>query len=144
MRGPCRASAGTADSYRNGWPIWLGISGRHRRNTQSKPVLFTDLAAPHCHPRLWRQIRQPDPCFELARVRRGAATFTLDLAVGRPDIFPEMPVKLTGWPDAITAYEWIVSKVRHKLDGNGGYLTSLELENKAAASDHAAVDVVNS
>jgi phage protein D len=77
---------------------------------------------------------------ELARVKRGAATFTLDLAIGRPDIFPEMPVKLAGWPDAITAYAWIVAKATHKLDGNGGYLTSLELENKAAASDHAAIE----
>lgn len=77
---------------------------------------------------------------ELARVKRGAATFTLDLAIGRPHIFPETPVTLVGWPDAITAYEWIVSRVTHKLDGNGGYLTSLELENNAAASDHAAVD----
>jgi phage protein D len=77
---------------------------------------------------------------ELARVKRGAATFTLDLAVGRPDVYPEMPVKLVGWPEAITAYEWIVAKATHKLDGSGGYLTSLELENKAAASDHTAVD----
>jgi phage protein D len=71
---------------------------------------------------------------ELARVKRGAATFTLDLATGRPDVFPEMPVKLTGWPEAITTYEWIVSKTTHKLDGSGGYLTSLELENRATAS----------
>ena len=77
---------------------------------------------------------------ELARVKRGAATFTLDLAIGRPDVFPEMPVELVGWPDDITAYEWIVSKATHKLDGNGGYLTSLELENKSVAADHAAVD----
>jgi len=77
-------------------------------------------------------------------VKRGAATFTLDLAVGRPDVFPEMPVKLVGWPDAITAYAWIVAKARHKLDGNGGYLTSLELENKAVASDLAAVGDVDS
>ena len=28
---------------------------------------------------------------ELACVKRGAATFALDLAVGRPDVFPEMP-----------------------------------------------------
>lgn len=77
---------------------------------------------------------------ELARVKRGAATFTLDLAIGRPDIFPEMPVRLEGWPDAITAYEWIVAKAKHKLDGNGGYLTSLDLENKSAASDHTALD----
>ena len=77
---------------------------------------------------------------ELARVKRGVATFTLDLAIGRPDIFPEMPVKLAGWPDTIINYNWIVSKATHKLDGNGGYLTSLDLENKSSASDHAALD----
>lgn len=81
---------------------------------------------------------------ELARVKRGAATFTLDLAIGRPDIFPELLVKLTGWPDAITAYEWIVAKATHKLDGSGGYLTSLELENKVAVVAQAAVDHDNS
>lgn len=77
---------------------------------------------------------------ELARVKRGAATFTLDLAIGRPDIFPEMPVKLVGWPDAITAYEWIVAKATHKLDGKGGYLTSLELENRATVNEKPATN----
>jgi phage protein D len=77
---------------------------------------------------------------ELARVKRGAATFALDLAVGRPDISPEMPVELVGWPEPITAYEWIVAKATHKLDGRGGYLMSLELENKATKNDHAAID----
>lgn len=80
---------------------------------------------------------------ELARVKRGAATFTLDLAIGRPDIYPEMPVKLVGWPDAITAYAWIVAKTTHKLESNGGYLTSLELENRATASNHTAIDDVD-
>lgn len=76
---------------------------------------------------------------ELARVKRGAVTFTLDLAVGRPDVFPEMPVRLVGWPETITTYEWIVAKATHKLNGNGGYLTTLELENKAIAGDHIAL-----
>ncbi|GLQ99006.1 hypothetical protein [Dyella mobilis] len=78
---------------------------------------------------------------ELARVKRGAATFTLDLAVGRPDIFPETPIQLIGWPVTITTYAWIVAKATHELDGSGGYLASLVLENKAAATDHVAVDV---
>lgn len=43
-----------------------------------------------------------------------------------------MLVKLVGWPDVIAAYEWIVAKVTHKLDGNG-YLTSLDLENRIIA-----------
>ena len=49
-------------------------------------------------------------------------------------------MKLIGWPDAITAYEWIVAKATHKLEGSGGYLTSLELENKATAGGHSAVN----
>jgi phage protein D len=48
-------------------------------------------------------------------------------------------MKLVGWPEAITAYEWIVSKATHKLDSNRDYLTSLELENKSPASDQAAL-----
>jgi phage protein D len=80
---------------------------------------------------------------ELARVKRGSATFTLDLAIGRPDIFPEMPVKLMGWPDAITSYQWIVAKGTHKLDGGGGYITSLELENRFTATDHPALNEGN-
>jgi len=42
---------------------------------------------------------------ELARVKRGAATFTRDSAVGRPDVFPEMRIKLVGWLEEVTAYE---------------------------------------
>ena len=31
-----------------------------------------------------------------AWVKRGAASFTLDLATGRPNVFPEIPIKLVG------------------------------------------------
>jgi phage protein D len=75
---------------------------------------------------------------EFARVQRGAATFGLTLAIGRPDVYPEMPVKLLGWPAAITSIDWIVAKATHKLDGNGGYTTAIELQNKASASEHEA------
>lgn len=80
---------------------------------------------------------------ELARVKRGAATFELKLALGRPDVYPEMPVVLKGWKDEICAIEWIVATATHQLDGNGGYITTLHLENKASASDHAAVTESN-
>jgi hypothetical protein len=33
-----------------------------------------------------------------------------------------------------------VAKATHKLEGSGSYLTSLELENKSAGSDHLALD----
>jgi hypothetical protein len=77
---------------------------------------------------------------EMARIKRGAATFELELAVGRPDLVPEMPVTLNGWGDVIGSFEWIVSKATHRLTGAGGYTTHVELENKATASDHPAQD----
>lgn len=77
---------------------------------------------------------------EYARVQRGACTFELSLATGRPDMTPEMPVKLQGWGDDIGGVGWIVSKATHTLTGDYGYTTQIELENKATASDHAAQD----
>jgi uncharacterized protein len=77
---------------------------------------------------------------EMARVARGACTFELKCAMGRPDIYPEMPVHLVGWGDTIGAVPWIVTTVTHRLDGNAGYTTDLSLENKATASEHPAQD----
>lgn len=77
---------------------------------------------------------------EYARVKRGSATFELALATGRPDVMPEMPVKLIGWGDTIGGFDWIVSKATHTVTGDGGYTTHIELENKATASEHPAQD----
>lgn len=77
---------------------------------------------------------------ELARIRRGSASFTLDIAIGRPDIFPEMPARAYGWKPDIDATEWIVARAVHSLTPSDGYKTTLELENKAAASETAAMD----
>jgi phage protein D len=77
---------------------------------------------------------------ELARIRRGSSTFSLSLAIGRPDIYPEMPARTRGWKPDIDATEWIVARATHSLTPSDGYTTELELENKAAASDSAAVD----
>jgi len=48
-------------------------------------------------------------------VRRGAATFTLDLTIGHTDILPEISAKPAGSSDTITAYDWIVSKYDCRL-----------------------------
>ena len=76
---------------------------------------------------------------EFARVQRGARSFDIDLAIGRPDAYPEMPVQLQGWKPEIDAVDWIVDNAEHTLDGKGGYTTVLHLQNKASAADHAAV-----
>lgn len=65
---------------------------------------------------------------ELARLDRGAATFSLTLAKGRADISPEVKVTLTGWGKAeIDQQNWIVKEVSHSL-GDGGFTTRVELE----------------
>jgi phage protein D len=63
----------------------------------------------------------------------------VQLAVGRPDIYPEMPVTVQGWDAVIDATDWIVAKTTHSLDGNSGYTTAIELENRATACDSPAL-----
>jgi phage protein D len=77
---------------------------------------------------------------EMARVKRGAATFEIALAKGYPDALPEMPAKTYGWGDEIAAFDWIVEDATHTWTGDGGYTTHVSLENKASASDHPAKD----
>jgi phage protein D len=77
---------------------------------------------------------------EMARIKRGAATFELDLATGRGDALPECPVELSGWKPEIDGIDWIIEKATHRLVGDGGWTTHIELENQATASDHPAAD----
>ncbi len=71
-----------------------------------------------------------------ARTQRGKSTFTLTLATGRADIFPEQRLQLHGWPPAIDNTQWIITAVRHHLDSSG-YRTTLTCETPASA-DQAA------
>lgn len=65
---------------------------------------------------------------EKSRVARTRAKITIKLAYGRPDIFPERPIELTGFKDEISARRWIVAECSHSMDGSGGSSTSLTLE----------------
>ena len=65
----------------------------------------------------------------LSKVERGKATFSITLAEGRAELFPELPVEVRGFKAEIDGTEWLIVKVNHKLDGNG-FTTSLELEIK--------------
>lgn len=61
------------------------------------------------------------------KLQRGVAEFSLTLAMGRADLFPETPVRISGFKSVIDAQPWLISKVTHNLSGNG-YTTTLELE----------------
>ena len=67
---------------------------------------------------------------EWRRIKRGAAQFSLTLARGRPDLFPDLRVAVRGWKQEIDGTEWCLTRVTNNL-ADGGYTTSLELEVKA-------------
>ncbi|QJW57544.1 hypothetical protein HL670_04459 [Serratia plymuthica] len=60
------------------------------------------------------------------QLQRGIATFSITLATGQPDLFPETPVKVFGFKEAIDRQLWVVNKVSHTLS-NGGFFSNLEL-----------------
>lgn len=60
-------------------------------------------------------------------LQRGAAEFSITLARGRPDLYPELHANVAGFKQAIDAADWIISRVVHVIDENG-YTTQLELE----------------
>ena len=64
---------------------------------------------------------------KLDKLQRGVAQFSISLARGRADLFPETPLAVSGFKAVIDAQPWIISKVTHSLN-NGGYTTGLELE----------------
>ncbi|MGO4813351.1 phage late control D family protein [Cupriavidus sp. 2MCAB6] len=66
---------------------------------------------------------------EWQRLQRGVATFSIMLARGRPELFPELPAIVQGWKPQVDGINWTISKVTHALSHHG-YTTELELEIK--------------
>ncbi|MCE9730664.1 phage late control D family protein [Pectobacterium sp. IFB5596] len=64
---------------------------------------------------------------EWDKLQRGVAEFSITLAMGRADLFPETPVQVSGFKQVIDEQPWTISKVTHSLS-NSGYVTALELE----------------
>ncbi|KGT95244.1 late control protein D [Erwinia typographi] len=63
------------------------------------------------------------------RLQRGVASFSIQLAKGRADLYTEMPVKVSGYKEQIDAAEWIITTLTHSLT-DSGFTTSMELEVK--------------
>ncbi|MDK4673241.1 late control protein, partial [Kingella kingae] len=61
------------------------------------------------------------------KLQRGAAQFSITLAAGRPDLFPETPVIVQGFKPEIDCEKWLITEVQHHLD-DSGYTCSLKLE----------------
>jgi len=65
---------------------------------------------------------------EHGRMKRAGATFEWDMALGRPDVTPERPVRVSGFRAEVDALAWIVAEATHSLDASGGLSTKLKLE----------------
>ena len=65
---------------------------------------------------------------EWARVQRGAATFGLTLAVGRPELYPEQRLRVRGFKPEIDGTSWLIAKAMHTMNPSEGLRTSLDLE----------------
>jgi phage protein D len=64
---------------------------------------------------------------EYARTQRSQATLSYTLARGRADVFPELPVSVSGFKPEIDQTPWVVRKNTHTI-GDAGFTTALELE----------------
>ena len=64
---------------------------------------------------------------EFNRVQRGQATMNYTLAEGIAEIFPELPVNVSGFKPDIDGTAWLVKKVTHSIT-DGDFTSSLELE----------------
>ena len=58
------------------------------------------------------------------------ASFSLQLAEGRADLYTEMPVKVAGFKQPIDYAEWTITTLTHSVSPDNGFTTSMELEVK--------------
>lgn len=67
---------------------------------------------------------------EFKRLQRGSATLSYTLAIGRPDLIPELTYTLERVKPEIDEVIWYGGNVQHSLSADSGYTVSLELESK--------------
>ncbi|SMG58339.1 phage late control D family protein [Cedecea sp. NFIX57] len=73
------------------------------------------------------------------KLQRGVAEFSISLALGRADIYPETPARVSGYKRVIDEQDWTITKVTHSLS-NSGYTTCLELEVRLKDVDYEVDD----
>lgn len=64
---------------------------------------------------------------ESDRLKRAPATLDMRLALGRPDIYPDLRANVSGFKAGIDG-TWLISEVTHSLDKGGGFTTALKME----------------
>lgn len=64
---------------------------------------------------------------EWTRIGRGKAEFSLELARGRPDLYPQRRLTVSGFKPEIDGQTWLIDEAVHGL-GENGLTTSLRME----------------
>jgi phage protein D len=78
---------------------------------------------------------------EYQKMERGVSSFEMWLARGRPDIYPEMSVSVSGFKPQIDGTAWIVVKIEHVLAEQGLVShASLEMGGGDSAIEEADVN----
>lgn len=72
---------------------------------------------------------------EMQRLERGAATFELTLAMGRPEITAQTPITVQGFKPEIDGQGWLVKEVTHTLNEGSGWTTKAVMERGGAQGD---------
>ncbi|MBR8405550.1 phage late control D family protein [Burkholderia cenocepacia] len=93
------------------------VGGENNRSTKLLPEIYGSRADAEAAAKA-----------EYARTQRGQATFNMTLALGRADVYPEMTVNAKGFKPDIDSTPWLVKRVVSRIDGNGGFTSSLEME----------------
>ncbi|SLM62810.1 Gene D protein [Dickeya aquatica] len=63
------------------------------------------------------------------KLQRGAAEFSVTLARGRAELYPEMHARMSGFKLPIDTADWVITRCVHEI-GSSGFTTSLEFEVK--------------
>lgn len=69
----------------------------------------------------------------LSKADRKGATFSLNLAMGRPEAYPAQKATLQGWKPEIDASDWLIKECQHSFDGSG-LRTTIQCELGKSAS----------
>lgn len=65
---------------------------------------------------------------EWKKNQRMSATLSFGLAMGRPELTPEMLIEVSGFKELIDKHKWIISSVAHTINSGGGFTSKVELE----------------
>lgn len=69
------------------------------------------------------------------KLQRGVAEFSITLASGQENIYPEMPVRVSGFKRAIDDNAWMISKVTHNIDATG-FTSLVKLEVRISDAEY--------